>query len=140
MPTAEAQNKAKGLGLDLVEVAPNAKPPVCRILDYGAYIYHQEKTERKQKAKQKKSEVTGIRLTYNIGEHDREMLQNRAKKFIEQGHKVKIEMLLMGRQRAHRDRGEEMLREFSKSLSDIAKIEQGIGKQGHKYFIILAKI
>ncbi|MFC1662668.1 translation initiation factor IF-3 [Patescibacteria group bacterium] len=135
----QARRLAEERGFDLVEVAPQAQPPVCRIVDYGSYIYHQEKTERKQKAKQKKTDVKGIRLTFNIGDHDRDMLIGRSRKFLEQGHKVKIEMLLMGRQRAHGERGKQMLNQFSESLSDIAKVEQDMGRQGHKYFLILTK-
>lgn len=138
-PIAEAMRLAQAQGLDLVEIAPQANPPVCRITDFGAFLYRQEKTERKQKAKQRKVDIKGIRVTYNIGDHDREMLLDRARKFLEQGHKVKIEMLLMGRQRAFRNRGLEGLKEFADRLADVAKVESDMGQQGHKYFLILVK-
>ncbi|MFH0951986.1 MAG: translation initiation factor IF-3 [Patescibacteria group bacterium] len=139
MATDRAMNLAREQEIDLVEVAPNAKPPVCRIIDYGAFIYHQEKTERKQKARQKKTDVKGIRLTFNVGEHDRNMLIDRARKFISQGHKVKIEMLLRGRQRAYQDRAYTMLKEFGEAIADLARPEQDISRQGHKFFIILTR-
>lgn len=139
MATADALRLAHDQGLDLVEIAPQAQPPVCRIADFGAFLYRQEKTERKQRARQKKVDIKGIRVTYNIGAHDRDMLLERARKFIEQGHKVKIEMLLMGRQRAFRDRGQENLKEFAAQLADVVKVESDMGRQGHKYFLILVK-
>lgn len=139
MAIADALRLAQSQGLDLIEIAPQAEPPVCRIADFGAFLYRQEKTERKQKARQKKTDIKGIRVTYNIGAHDRDMLLDRARKFIEQGHKVKIEMLLMGRQRAFRDRGKESLKEFAEQIADVAKVESDMGQQGHKYFLILVK-
>lgn len=137
MSTADALRLAHERGLDLVEVAPHAQPPTCRLVDYGAFVYRQEKTERKHRAKQKKVDVKGIRLTFTIGAHDREMLLQRARKFIGHGHKVKVEMLLKGRQRAFHNRGQEMLNGFAESLSDVAQKESDLGRQGHKYFLVL---
>lgn len=135
----EAKNIAQERGYDLVEVNPKADPPVCKLLDYGAYMYQLEKQERKAKAKQKKSEVKGIRLSFKIGKHDREVKLKNTQKFLDQGHKVKIEMLLRGREMAHKEMGLEMINNFVKELGEKVETEQPLARQGRKYFIIVYK-
>lgn len=130
---------AKERGFDLVEVNPKARPSVCKLMDYGSYMYKQEKQERKAKAKQKKTDVKGIRLSFKIGDHDLEIRKKNALKFLDQGHKVKIEMLLRGRENAHKDIAKERIVNFVKSLGEEAKIEQPITKQGRKFFTIVYK-
>jgi len=130
---------AEERGFDLVEVSPKSQPPVCKLLDYGAYQYRLEKAERKQRAKQKKIEVKGIRLSYKIGEHDLEIRKNQALKFIEKGDKVKVEMMLRGRENAHQDRAREIINKFIESLGDNILIEQTLSRQGNRYSVVLDK-
>lgn len=139
METYKAISLAREQDLDLVEVSPIAKPPVCKIMDYGAYQYQQEKKERKHKAKQKKVEIKGIRLGLNIGAHDLEIRKNQSLKFFEKGDKVKIELILRGRERAFADRARTIMEEFSKSLGDDVVIEQPLMRQGGRLSILVAK-
>lgn len=126
-------------GLDLVEVSPMSSPPICKIMDYGAYLFQQEKKERKQKAKQKKVEVKGIRLSLKIGQHDLEIRKNQALNFFEKGDKVKVEMMLRGRERAFFDRARMIIDEFVKSLGENAQIEQPLARQGGRLSILISK-
>jgi len=130
---------AKERELDLVEVNPKARPSVCKLMDYGSYMYKQEKKERKAKAKQKKTEVKGIRLSFKIGDHDLEIRKKNSLKFLDKGHKVKIEMLLRGRENAHKNKAKEMIEDFIKDLGENVIIEQPITKQGRKFFTIVYK-
>lgn len=101
METAEALLVAKERGLDLIEIVPTAKPPVCKIIDSGKFKYEQEKAEREKGKKQKDVEVKGIRIGFTTGKHDLEMRAIQAKKFLERGDKIKVEMRLHGREKAH---------------------------------------
>lgn len=130
---------ARDQDLDLVEVSPVANPPVCKIMDYGAFQYQQEKRERKHKAKQKKVEIKGIRLGLNIGAHDLEIRKNQALKFFEKGDKVKVELILRGRERAFADRARTIMEDFAKSLGDSATIESPLSRQGGRLSILVAK-
>jgi translation initiation factor IF-3 len=114
--------------LDLIEVSANARPPVCKIIDYGKYQYLQEKKERKQKAKQKKSELKGVRIGFTTSSHDLETKTKQIEKFLEQGHKVRIEMRLRGRERAHKDLAREKIESFLKMISVGFKQEEEIKK------------
>ncbi len=138
--TSEALRMAQDRGFDLVEVAPHARPPVCKLLDYGAYQYRIEKQERKSKAHQKKVDIKGIRLTFKIGEHDRTVRQETAKKFLAEGHKVKIEMILRGREFAHQDLAREKVKEFIKELGEGVTVEQPLSKQGNKLLCIITNV
>ncbi|MBI4093315.1 MAG: translation initiation factor IF-3 [Candidatus Kerfeldbacteria bacterium] len=135
----EALRLAQERGYDLVEVAPNAKPPVCKILDYGAYQYRLEKQERKSKAHQKRIEIKGVRLSFKIGEHDRTVRRDLARRFLDQGHKVKIEMILRGREFAHQSRARENVMTFIAELGDDVEVEQSLSKQGNKLFCLIGK-
>jgi translation initiation factor IF-3 len=139
METYRAMQMARERDLDLVEVSPIAHPPVCKIMDYGAYQYQQEKKERKQKAKQKKVEIKGIRLGLNIGAHDLEIRKNQALKFFEKGDKVKVELILRGRERAFVDRARTIMEDFAKSLGDNAVIEQPLTRQGGRLSLLVAR-
>ena len=130
---------ARERDLDLVEVSPVAQPPVCKIMDYGAYQYQQEKKERKQKAKQKRVEIKGIRLGLNIGAHDLEIRKNQALKFFEKGDKVKVELILRGREKAFVERARTIMEEFVKTLGDNAVIEQPLTRQGGRLSLLAAK-
>lgn len=103
--------------LDLVEIAPVANPPVCKIMDYGKYLYQLEKRERKQRASQKKVDIKGIRISLKMGEHDLEVRRNQTNKFLEAGHKVKVEMILRGREKAHQPQAYDRIQQFKASLA-----------------------
>lgn len=120
----DAQFKAHNLGLDLVEVSPNAEPPVCRIMDYGKHLYEQK---RKTKLSQKKQHVVSlkeIRLRPKIDDHDRDIKINRAAKFLDKGHKVQFTMLFRGREMMHVDRGREIMNEVTETLAEKSKVER----------------
>jgi len=141
MDTRRALQLAHERELDLIEVSPLAEPPVCRIMDFGAYQYQQEKKERKQKAKQKKVEIKGVRISLKIGPHDLELRKNQALKFLEKGNKVKVELILRGRERAHANRAQEMMTQFVGSLSESASvaIEQPVSRQGGRLSLLVGK-
>jgi len=137
--TEEALRLAEERGFDLVEVSPKSNPPVCKILDYGAYQYRLEKAERKQRARQKKIEVKGMRVSFKIGKHDLEIRKKQALKFIEKGDKVKLEMILRGREMAHQDIAREIISKFIESLGENIRIEQPLTRQGNRFFVVLDK-
>lgn len=138
MDTSQALQVAQDRGLDLVEVAPMAKPPVCKILDFGAFQFHQEKLQRKAKAKQKKVDLKGIRLTFRIGEHDLATRRQQTMKFLDEGHKVMVEMRLRGRENAHKELARKNMEEFVTKLEGVAT-EQPLTSQGNRLFMIVGK-
>jgi len=127
--------------MDLVEVSPLAEPPVCKIMDFGSYQFQQEKKERKQKSKQRKVEVKGIRLTLKIGPNDLETRKKQSLKFLEKGHKVRVELILRGREKAFADRAQEKMAQFAQSLADETSIytEKELSRQGGRLFMIIGK-
>jgi len=139
METARAITLAQSKGLDLVEVAPQARPPVCKILDYNAYLFQQEKKERKAKANQKKVELKGVRLTFRIGPNDRETRKRTALEFLEEGHKVLLEMRLSGRENALADHGRKVMENFVTELGDKVVVEQPLGRMGNRFTMIIGK-
>jgi translation initiation factor IF-3 len=128
---------AREKGLDLVEVAPKASPPVCKILDFGAYAYAQEKAYQKQRAHQKRVEIKGIRISFQMGEHDRGVREQQSRKFLTEGHKVKLEMILRGRQNAHKGRAAEIMKGFAETLTDVGAVESPLSHQGNRLFLLL---
>ncbi|MEK7122997.1 MAG: translation initiation factor IF-3 [Patescibacteria group bacterium] len=114
----EALKKAKDAELDLVEINPGAEPPVCKIDDFGRLRYNEEKELRKQKANQKKVEIKGIRMSVRIAKHDLDTRVKQARKFLEQDDKVKLEIVLRGRERQHADLAREALAQFIASLEE----------------------
>ncbi len=141
LPTAKAVQAANERGLDLVEVFPTAEPPVCKVLDYGHFRYQKEKEARKQKAQSHEVEVKGIRLSLRIGEHDLEIRHQQAKKFLERGDKVKIEMVLRGREKGHRELAAEVVNKLVEKLrADYPlRIEQPISYMGGRMTMTLAR-
>jgi translation initiation factor IF-3 len=111
---------AREKGLDLVEVAPQARPPVCKIVDYGKYHYQQEKRERKGKHRSRLKEV---KFTIKIGEHDFQTKMNRVRKFLSKGDVVRVSIFFRGREIVHSSRGRELLKRVQESVSDIARAE-----------------
>lgn len=139
--TTEAITIARSKELDLVEVSPKADPPVCKILDYGAFKYQKEKEAKKQKAQSKEVDIKGIRLSVRIGDHDFNVRLKQALKFLERGDKVKIELPLRGRERAHRAVAEEVMKRFIASIRETYEIrlEQQVKFQGNRFTAIVAR-
>jgi len=130
LPLTEAIQKAKGLGLDLVEVSADAKPPVVRILDFKKYSFVKK---RQQSASKKKTKTTGtkeIRFRPSIGPNDLQIRTNRARKFLEEGNKVKLTVQFRGRQITHPEIGFDKINGMIKTLSDVSKVEQMPRKKG----------
>jgi len=115
---------ARERGLDLVEIAPTANPPVCKIIDFGKYKYQQAKKEQKQKTKQKKVEVKGVRIGLSTSLHDMAYKAKQAGEFLTEGNKVRIEIKLKGREKAHQDLAKEKLNNFLKIIPVEHKIEE----------------
>lgn len=135
--TVEALKMAEGKGLDLVEINPKQDPPIAKIMDFGQFKYLEAKKEKKQKSKE--IEIKGIRLSLRTGKHDLEIKANQAKKFLDQGNKVKIEMILKGRERTHIDLAEKIINDFLILIGQEIKIEQPLNKQGGKLTILIAR-
>jgi translation initiation factor IF-3 len=125
---------------DLVEVAPKANPPVCKLMDYGKYLYRQNKLEQKHKKMQKQAEMKGIRLSLRIDKHDLETKINQARGFLEDRNSVKVQMMFRGREAAHADIARGKLDFFSKSLQDIGQIEEPPKKQGNQMIMIIVPL
>ncbi len=135
----EALQRAEAAGLDLVEVSPNAKPPVCKIMDFGKYKYEMAKKEKETKKKQHVVITKEIRLRPKIEEHDFEFKLRHARKFLEAGHRVKATVLFRGRENAHREYGERVLDRFTEALGDIAKIEKDARLEGGQLIMFFTK-
>ena len=138
IPTQQAMQMAEERGLDLVEVAPNADPPVCRLMDYGKYRYDQAKKDREARKNQKIVEVKEIRMKPVTDEHDLEVKSNQARRFLEEGDKVRFTVRMRGRQLAHPDIGVRMLEDLAERLRDVAAIEQRPMHEGKAQSMVLA--
>lgn len=137
MATSKALAMAKAAELDLAEVAPKANPPVCKILDYGKYLYYQDKLERKQKKSQHKTEIKGLRISFRTGDHDLEVRAKQARKFLEDRDLVKLTMMFRGREIAYEHLGREKIEKFAAQLADIAEKEAPPKRQGNSLILIL---
>ena len=124
--------------LDLVEVSPKAKPPVCKVLDYRKFLYEQKKKAKELKATQAKTDIKEIRFGPNTDEHDVNFKLKHATKFLEEGHKVRAYVFFRGRSIVFKERGELLLLQFADQLSEIAKLEQLPKMEGKKMIIVLA--
>ncbi|MFH1713931.1 MAG: translation initiation factor IF-3 [Patescibacteria group bacterium] len=140
MSLSNAIQVAQEHGLDLVQVTKKVKPPVCRITDYGKYLYVEEKKKRQLKTK-KTGELKGIRLGFNISTHDLETRAKQAEKFLARGDKIKVEVILRGRQKALSDIANEKIKEFIQILSAKTniKIEKNLEKRGRTLIMIISK-
>jgi translation initiation factor IF-3 len=134
----EAIEMAADAGLDLVEVAPNADPPVCKILDYGKFKYEEQKKKNEARKKQKIIEVKEIKLRPSIDDHDYEVKMRAMNKFIEEGDKVKVTMRFRGRELAHQDIGMNVLIRVRDDLDAIAKVEQMPRMEGRQMVMVIA--
>jgi len=125
------------MGLDLVEVAPDAKPPVCRIMDYGKYRYEQAKKIREARKKQTIIQVKEIKLRPKTEDHDLQFKARHAERFLKEGNKTKVTMMFRGREMVHLDRGRLMLDRFVEALKDVAVVEQPPRVEGRNMVMIL---
>jgi translation initiation factor IF-3 len=140
IPTKEALERAREAGLDLVEVAPNSRPPVCRILDYGKYKYDQAKKANISKKKQHSVGLKGMRFRPKIEEHDYQFKKNHVYSFLEQGNKVKCFVLFRGREKAHTEFGERILNRLAEDLEDIAAVENQPKMEGNSMTMLLSPV
>jgi len=141
MSTDDARALAEERGLDLVEVSPKAEPPVCKLLDYGAFKYQKEKEMKQQKVHAKKVEVKGIRLSVKIGSGDLEIRKKQALKFLEEGQKLKIEIILRGREKAHGNIATQKIQEYIDSIAEHYElfVEQAPKRQGGNVSAIIGR-
>lgn len=141
MRTEVAIKLAEDRGLDLIEINPEADPPVVKILEYGQFKYQKDKEERLQKKKQKETEVKGVRLSLRIGEHDKTLRLNQAKGFFEDGNKVKVELILRGRERQFVENAFKVVNDFIAELKGqiTIRVEQAPTKQENKIIALLAQ-
>ncbi len=139
LPIAEALELAEEKNLDLVLVAPNSNPVVCKIMNYGKYKFEQAKKEKESRKNQKAVEIKEIRVSSNIGEHDFNFKSKNARSFLESGNKVKFTLRFRGRELNNVKAGENILNKFAESLEDIATVEKRPFLEGKTMFIILSK-
>jgi len=130
---------AQEKNLDLIEIGPKADPPVVKIMDFGQFKYNLKKKEKQQKKQQKIGETKGIRLTPRIGRHDFDFRVKKAKEFLNRDQKIKIEMILKGREKAHFDLAKNLIDQFINSLGEDAKIEQSPKRQGNQLIALISK-
>lgn len=137
-PIEKALDMARNHQLDLVEIAPNANPPVCKIMDYGKYRYEQQKKEKEQRKKQHAAQLKEIRFRPRTDDHDFNFKTKHARGFLEDGNKVRAYVQFRGRDIIYKDQGMEMLKRFIEELQDIAKIDQSPRMEGRRMTTILA--
>ncbi|WP_211219492.1 translation initiation factor IF-3 [Desulfovibrio aminophilus] len=140
MATADALRHAQEKGLDLVEVSPNADPPVCRIMDFGKFKYQQQKRQQEAKKKQTVIQIKEVKFRPKTDEHDYQTKLKHIKRFLEDGDRVKATVFFRGREIVHKDRGQNMLDRVVEDLREIAKMEQGAQFEGRTMNIMLAPI
>ena len=140
MNLKDALRMARERNLDLVQVTEKVQPPVCRITDYGKYLYAEEKKKRQSKVK-KAGELKGIRLSFNISPHDLEIRARQAEKFLKRGDKIRVDIILRGRQRALQNIAEEKINQFTQVLNEKIpiKVERNIQRRGRNLTMIITK-
>ena len=139
MSARDAMKLAREANLDLVKIAPTAKPPVCKIIDYGKYRYEQARKEKEALKKQKTIEVKEVRLSPNIDTNDLNTKVNQARKFVSSGNKVKVAVRFRGRELAHTAVGKTILEDFAQKLSDIAVIDKPAKLEGKSMVMFLVE-
>ena len=139
MPTRDAMRMAEEAGLDLVKIAPTAKPPVCKIVDYGKYKYEMLRKEKEARKKQRTIEIKEIRLSPNIDTNDLNTKINAARKFLTKGDKVKVTLRFRGREIAHMNNSKHILDDFAKELADIAVMEKAPKVEGRSMTMFLTE-
>ena len=139
MSAREAQILANGKNLDLVKISPNAKPPVCKIMDYGKYKYEQARKEKEAKKKQKTIDIKEVRLSPNIDTNDLNTKVNAARKFLSKGDRVKVTLRFRGREMAHMASSRHVLDDFAKQLADVATVEKAPKVEGRSMTMFLTE-
>ena len=134
----EALDRAREFDLDLVEIAPDANPPVCKIIDYGKYRYKQQKKEKRQRKKSKQMQMKELRFRPRTDDHDFDFKSNHARRFLENGNKVKAYVQFRGRDIMYKDQGMDLLRRLIEEVQDLAKIDQPPKMEGRRMITILA--
>ena len=134
----EALSQASAAKLDLVEISPNAEPPVCKLLDYGKFRYDSIKKQKDAKKKQRVTKIKEIKLRVNVGDHDYNVKLKQAHKFIEHGDRVKVTLRFRGREMAHKDLAEDLFARFKEDMSDISKVEMEAKLEGKQLVMVLA--
>lgn len=134
----EARKTAENRGFDLIEISPNANPPVCKLLDYGKYRYEQMKKEKLQRKHQQQTQVKEIRLHPNTDDHDFEYKARHARKFLEDGNKVKATVIFKGREITYQDQGKDILQRLLEKVEDVTKVEQEPKMEGRSMIMMLA--
>ena len=134
--TSDALKKAREMEVDLVEISPNAQPPVCRLIDYNKFLYEKKKRDKEQKAKSKQSEIKEIRFTPNTDEHDFDFKSKHAEKFLMDGDKVKCYVQFKGRAIMFKDRGELLLLKFAERLAEVGSLESMPKMEGRRMIAI----
>ena len=137
VPAEDAQQMAREAGLDLVEVSPNADPPVCKILDYGKYKYEQQKQDHETRKRHRGGELKEVRFRPKTDTHDKQIKIDRARAFLEDGHRVQFTMMFRGREMQHRNLGVEILTGIAKGLEDVAKLERNLRSEGRRMHLLL---
>ena len=138
MPTRQALDLARQQGVDLVEISPNAQPPVCRVIDYSKFLYQHKKRQKEMKQKQVKVEVKEIRFGPQTDDHDYQFKLKHAQEFLEEGNKVRAYVFFRGRSILFKEQGEVLLLRFANDLEEYAKVEQLPRLEGKKMFLFLA--
>ncbi len=138
VPTRDALNMAREQGVDLVEISPNANPPVCRLIDYSKFLYQQKKRQKEMKAKQVRVEVKEIRFGPQTDEHDYQFKLKHAKEFLTEGNKVRAYVFFRGRSILFKEQGEVLLLRFANDLEEVGKVEGMPSLEGKKMFLYLA--
>jgi len=138
MPLKEALALAEEKGLDLIEIAPNAKPPVCKIADYGKFKYEMKKKAKEAKKKQKTIEVKELKMRVGIEEHDYQVKLKQLKEFLEEGNKVKLRIIFRGRENIRPELGEKLVQRFAQDVEDLGTLERKPTKEGRFMIAIFA--
>jgi translation initiation factor IF-3 len=138
MSARDALNLAAEKNLDLVKIAPQATPPVCKIIDYGKYRFEQAKREKEAKKNQRVVEIKEIRLSLNIDTHDFETKRNHAARFLNDGNKVKVSIRFRGREMGHPELGADIMKRFAESLADTANVDKPAKLEGRNMLMFLA--
>jgi translation initiation factor IF-3 len=137
MSTRDAMRKALDMGLDLVEISPTAKPPVCRLMDYGKFRYEQGRKKREQRRHQHQNAVKEIKFRPNVGDHDYETKVGHVRKFLSKGHKVKVSLTFRGRENAHRELGFAVVERVIKDCEDVSVVDMAPKRVGRMIVAML---
>lgn len=140
MLVEDAIRMARSRGYDLVEVAPNANPPVCKFINYDKYRYELAKKEKEARKKQVVMKIKEIRMTYNIDTHDLNVKKRKIREFLEDGDKVKVGIFIRGREMVHLDRAEAILNEIAEEMKDVGYVEKKPSMEGRRYTMVLHPI